>query len=377
MLGPSGASRTLDYGIADRATGWPAFGIGPLLACVIAMWVVASAAPATAKGQVVSRTVVGTVRDSAGRPLENAVIALDPTGAIRATRADAQGRFRFIDVSPGQYSLRATWVGYQPVDRTIVVPREGLEVSIILARVPFQLDTLRIIARRTGIIGTAVQKSTFVALGGVDVEVLGTRFRTRTKADGLFAFPQLREGSYVVLGRRNGFASSLLPVPVPADEAVEVALALDSAATKAQLIVNNRLQDMKMRWNRESSTTSAIVGRHELLTAGKQSLDVALRYSPSFLHKALIWEGVECVYVDGIPQPNMRAKDYPADAVAMVEIYSGGGTTVGGMATFRQNGMECGVGPSDMSFEGAQGRLHTPGRHKPGTISIVHIWLKK
>ena len=334
----------------------------------------------TTWAQIAPRTVTGVVRDSTGRPLANAVVALDPVGAIRATRADAQGRFQFDDVNPGQYALRATWVGYHPLDRTIVVPREGLEVAIILARLPFQLDTMRIVARRTGIIGIAVQKSNFVALGAVDVEILGSRFRTRTKADGLFAFPQLREGSYIVLGRRHGFASRILPVPVPADEAVEIALDLDSAATKSQQIVNYRLQDMKMRWNRESVTSSAIVGRHELLSsgAGKQSLDVALRYARGFLHKALMWAGVECVYVDGIPQPNMLTKDFPADVVAMVEVYSGGGTTASDLAFFRKNGVECGVGPSAVMMETGIGALRrTPGRHRSGTISIVHIWLTK
>jgi Carboxypeptidase regulatory-like domain len=357
----------------------------PIPACLLVVSALASTAPATAEGQAVSRTVQGTVRDSAGHPLENAAIALDPTGAIRATRADAQGRFRFVDVNPGQYSLRATWVGYEPVDRTILVPRDGLEVAIILARLPFQLDTMTIIARRTGIIGTAVQKSSFVALGGVDVEVLGRNFKTRTDADGSFAFPQLREGSYVLVGKRSGFASVILPVPVPTDEAVEVALALDSAATKAQQRENYRLQDMKMRWNRESASTSAIVGRHELLSARNQSLDVALRYAPSFLYKGIRLESVECIYVDGVPQKFMSLKDYPADAVAMVEVYSGGGSTATGMATFRQNGMDCGVAPSMSSYQtatmtagkGAQGTVGTPGRRRAGTSSVVYIWLKK
>ena len=280
-----------------------------------------------------------------------------------------QGRFGFDGVNPGQYALRATWVGYQPLDRTIVVPREGLEVAIILARLPFQLDTITIVARRTGIIGIAVQKSNFVALGAVDVEILGSRFRARTKADGLFGFPELREGSYIVLGRRHGFASHILPVPVPSNGAVEIALALDSAATKSQQIATYRLQDMKMRWNRETVTTSAIVGRHELLSsgAGKQSLDVALRYAPSFLYKTLIWAGVECVYVDGIPQPNMLTKDFPADVVAMVEVYSGGGTTPSDLASFRQNGMECGVGPSDVMMETGIGSL----RRTPDDINLA------
>jgi hypothetical protein len=173
------------------------------------------------------------VRDSAGRPLVDAVVTLDPNEAFRSARTDAQGRFRFRDVRPGDYELRTVWLGYRPDDRTIIVPREGLDVAIVLARLPFQLDTMRVVARRTGIIGTAVQQADFRALGGVDVEILGTRHRLRTKADGLFNF-DVREGSYVLLGRRSGFASRMIPVPVPSEEAVEVALAMDTAETKAE-----------------------------------------------------------------------------------------------------------------------------------------------
>jgi hypothetical protein len=336
--------------------------------------VVGILAPTVVESQASPRRLSGTVRDSAGRLLENAVIALNPNEAVRSTRADAQGRFAFNGVAAGQYDLRVTWVGYVPVDRTITVPPEGLDVEIVLARLAFQLDTMRVVARQTGIFGTAVQRSDFRALGGADVQVLGTRFRTKTKGDGLFGFPDLREGSYIVLGRRDGFESRLLPVPVPSNEAVEIALALDSAATKGQQIANNRIQDMQMRRNRASAINSALVGRHELAASKSMSLDVALRYAPSFLYKALIWEGVECIYVDGIPQPNMRAKDFQADQVEMVEVYTGGeGGNGRDFDLFRKYGTECGVGPTVEAF----GDFRNYRRSKPGTIGVVHIWLKK
>jgi hypothetical protein len=357
------------------------YGSGPNVRQTVFVRVLAAAlltfAPCALAGQASPRTLTGLVTDSAGQPLVNAVVALDPNEAVRATRTNAQGRFRFEGVNPGQYQLRVTWVGYVPDDRTIAVPREGLELTIALAKLPFQLDTMTIIAQRGGIIGTAVQRSDFRALGGVDVEILGSRHRLKTEADGRFVF-DVREGSYVLLGRRNGFESRMLPVPVPPAGAVEVAMALDSAPTKAQRIHNNRILDMQMRWRRASTSGSAIVGRHELLPSGKQSLELALRYSPSFLHKAMIWEGVECVYVDGIARPNMLARDFSADQVEMVEVYNYyGGTNARDQALFRRNGNECGVGPVEERFETGRGAFRTYRRPKPGTVAIVHIWLKK
>jgi hypothetical protein len=137
------------------------------------------AAPATAaQGQAVPRTLTGVVRDTLGRPLEDAVIVLNPMGAQRATRADAAGRFRFDRVDAGRYSVRTAWIGYAPDERTIEVPPAGLHVTITLTPVAFRLDTLTVVGRRTGIYGTTAYRPDLRALGAVEVSVLGTRHRT-------------------------------------------------------------------------------------------------------------------------------------------------------------------------------------------------------
>jgi len=327
--------------------------------------------------QAVPRTLSGVVRDSSGRPLEGAVIAINPNAGPRTTRADAQGRFRFDRVDAGLYPLRVTWLGYVPLDTTVLVPREGLEITITLSRLPFQLDTLAIVARRRGIIGTAVRKSDHAALAGVDVEILGTRHRVKTAADGKFAF-DVREGSYIVIGKRDRFETTVLLVPVPANDAVELVMAIDSATTKAQLIGNNRFQDLQMRRRRANVTSTAMVTRHELMASGNTSLDIALRYSPSFLHKALIWDMVECVYIDGMPKPSLRAKDIAADDVAMVEVYAGGGgMTREDREFFARNGTICGVGPVEDRFEtGGRGVFRSFRPPKAGTVGVVYVWLK-
>ncbi len=210
-----------------------------------------------AAAQVSPRTIVGVVRDSAGRPLESAVISLDPTGTSRATRADAQGRFRFDKVTPGAHGLRTTWIGYSPDERTVEVPQEGLSVTIVLNALPYALDTLPITSRQTGLFGTVAAHGDLHAVSGADVEVIGTRSKGRTGADGRFNFPVLREGAYVVETRRDGFKTKLIPAPVPHEGAVEVAVVLDSAATKDEKIAENRYRDFDMRWHRRSVNSSA------------------------------------------------------------------------------------------------------------------------
>ena len=335
-------------------------------------------APMTsAQSQAVSRTLSGVVRDTLGRPLEDAVVVLNPMGAQRATRAGAGGRFRFDRVDPGRYVMRTTWIGYEPDERTIEIPAEGLQVTIALTPVAFRLDTLTVVARRTGIFGTTVDRVDFRPLGGVDVRVMGTEHRTRTAADGRFSFGAVRFGGWVVQASRDGYTTRLVPVAVPDTAAVELALAMDSARTKGQQIANGRVREMQMRINRAQSNSSALVASQEFGARGKQTLEVALRSSPSFLIKGLRLEGKECVLVDGVPRPSILAKDILAADVAFVEVYNSRGVFASEiMEQFRDYGVECGVGPV-VQFYGETGRGMKSSRPgNPATVAFISVWLK-
>ncbi len=267
--------------------------------------------------------------------------------------------------------MRTTWIGYVPDERTIVVPASGLEVTVTLVPVPFRLDTMTIVARRTGIFGTTVQRTDLRTLGGVDVTVLGTRHRKWTEADGAFSFGAVREGGWVVIGKRGGFETRMIPVALPDSAAVELALALDTVRTRAQHNANNRVFDMQMRVNRRQSNASAIVPGQEFATHRGQTLDIALRYSPSFLVKGLMIEGLECVYVNGVATSAL-AKDIYAEDVILVEVYNHrvdqGIQVLGNSA--------CGGGPIRVSFGENGKELRTYRPPKPATVAYIYVWTK-
>jgi len=328
-------------------------------------------------GQAVPRTVTGSVQDTTGRPLEGAVIVLNPLGAMRAARTDAAGRFRFDRVTPGRYTIRTTRIGSMPDERVITVPDEGLQVSITLTAIPYRMDTLTIVGRRTGIFGTTVYREDFRALGAVEVSVLGTGHRMRTSSDGKFSFGDVRPGGWVVKGRRDGFETTMFAVVVPDTAAVELAMAMDTIRTKAQGIANGRVQDMQMRINRMDRNASAIVVGQEFAAQRGQSLDIALRYSPSFLSKGLVLENVECIYINGLPRPNLLAKDIAADDVAMVEVYNyRGAVSYQDQQLFRNNGTACGAGPVQEVFGSRGSQLRSFRPPKPTTVAFILIWLK-
>ena len=342
-----------------------------------ATWMLLTFATAPLGAQTIPRTISGVVRDSSGRALEGAVIVLNPMDAMRATRADAAGRFRFDRVSPGRYTLRTTRIGSLPDERTIIVPEEGLQLSITLAEIPYRLDTLTIVARRSGIFGTTVYREDFRALGAVEVSVLGTGHRVRTSSDGKFSFGDVRPGGWVVKGKRDGFETTMFAVVVPDTAAVELAMAMDTIRTKSQALAEARVFDMQMRVNRMDRNSSAIVVGQEFAAHRGQSLDVALRYSPSFLSKGLVLENVECIFINGLPRPTLLAKDIAADDVAMVEVYNYRvAVSYQDQQLFRNSGAACGVGPVQEVFGNRGRQLRSVRPPKPATVAYIHIWLK-
>jgi hypothetical protein len=163
----------------------------------------------------------------------------------------------------------------------------------------------------------------------------------------------------------------------PDSGAVELALAMDSAATKAQQIANIRRRETQMRINRGQSNASALVGFQEFGDRRRQTLDVALRYSPSFLAKGLLLVNVECVYIDGVPKPSIRAKDILAEDVSMVEVYNHRGAVgLTDRQLFRNNGNDCGSGAVQEVFGPAGSQLKAVRPPNPVAVAFIYIWLK-
>lgn len=284
---------------------------------------VAGFAPRLLLSQVRPRAISGVVRDSTGRPLGGAGIALDPNGSPRVTRADDQGRFLFENVAPGTYSLRVTWIGYQPENRIIEVTEPGLHVNVVLTALPRRLDTLKVVARRTGIFGTVISNVSKKPVDRASVEVMGTRHRATSAADGSFSFPEVVEGGYVLVLRRNAFSTRMISVAVPSGGAVEVSAVLDSLVTRSAALFEGRLRDMEFRIHRRDRNSSAVISRQELSLLQDAQLNESLQYAPSIYSRGLIVRNapVCSFYVDGRPETFLTLEDFRPSDIDMLEVY--------------------------------------------------------
>ncbi|HEY0929035.1 MAG TPA: TonB-dependent receptor [Gemmatimonas sp.] len=85
----------------------------------------------------------GVVTDSLLRPLNSADVTVVGTGAKVVTSEN--GRFRMLQVPPGQYLLIVRRIGYAPTSGMIEVPaRDTVRLSYVLERSSNMLDTMRI-----------------------------------------------------------------------------------------------------------------------------------------------------------------------------------------------------------------------------------------
>lgn len=351
-------------------------------------------APSLAGAQAGPGTLSGVVTNEAGRPLEFALVVLNPDGDARRADTDAQGRFRFERVRPGSYELRVLLAGYTPDERTLRVEAEGLEVTVVMQRPPFALDTLRVVARERGVLGTVVASESFAPLAKANVSVMGTRLTATTGPDGKFSFHGLKPGAYVIFTKAPGRLSAPISAVVPADSAVELLVSMKPMSDSSAKRLAMPLAEFDSRVRAALRTKSALVPRQEL--RGKRgTVASALRYAPSFARTGMRLPNDACIYVDGFPRPMLTADEIQVEQVDRVEVYGLRALTEGHLRPWPP-GAPCGdpkgprsavsgVIPATPTLRGgAAGRfgLQTAGQRSnrvpmDDLVRVVVIWTKQ
>lgn len=112
----------------------------------------------SAYGQALqSGNIYGTVQDGEGGVLPGVTVTLTGIGAPQVAVTDSQGQFRFINLSPGQYALRAELAGYGTAARTGITVNIGRNADVTMTLNPSVSQTITVTAeaplldtRRTG-----------------------------------------------------------------------------------------------------------------------------------------------------------------------------------------------------------------------------------
>ena len=122
-----------------------------------------------------AQTVNGTVYDSNSRPLEGANVVL--VGTDLGDTANEAGAYAMLSVPAGTYDLTASFIGYKPITKSIVVGDEGVMTHFILEVGGLALSDVEVLASRasdkTPVAYTNVTKEEFeTRLGSQDIPMI-------------------------------------------------------------------------------------------------------------------------------------------------------------------------------------------------------------
>ena len=122
-----------------------------------------------------AQSVMGTVYDANSRPLEGANVVL--VGTDLGDTANEAGAYAMLSVPAGTYDLTASFIGYSPVTKTIVVGDEGVMTHFILEVGGLALSDVEVLASRasdkTPVAYTNVTKEEFeTRLGSQDIPMI-------------------------------------------------------------------------------------------------------------------------------------------------------------------------------------------------------------
>ncbi len=106
-------------------------------------------------GQTVSSSLVGTVLDPSSAVVPNATVTATDTetGAVRTSTTDNSGTFRFLNMTPGEYSLSITVTGFKNITEKgiTLAAQETRDVGKLTLTLGATTDTIAITAEATPI----------------------------------------------------------------------------------------------------------------------------------------------------------------------------------------------------------------------------------
>ncbi|HEY6842748.1 MAG TPA: carboxypeptidase regulatory-like domain-containing protein, partial [Thermoanaerobaculia bacterium] len=96
--------------------------------------------------QFQSGNIYGKVQAKDGSVLPGVTVTLTGVGAPKTTVSDAQGQFRFINLDPGAYSLKAELAGYGSVTRTGIQVRVAQNADVTMTLNPSVAESITVTA---------------------------------------------------------------------------------------------------------------------------------------------------------------------------------------------------------------------------------------
>ena len=171
--------------------------VGPRLFCVIVFTVVVSLlaySSTTAAQDLDNVTITGRVTDQNGAIIPGATVTatLINTGIQRTVVADADGRYRLIQLEPGVYNLKVSFTSFAPEEKLALTTIAGQNLQLDITLQPPEIRAGALVISEAD---TPVVDTTRTVVGGTvtALEVESLPVVTRSPLDLIFTLPGVSE----------------------------------------------------------------------------------------------------------------------------------------------------------------------------------------
>lgn len=319
------------------------------------------------------RALSGVVRDTFALTIDSVEISI-PSLQRRAF-SDGNGKFRFDKISPGNYLVRARKIGYAPQTQTVTVDSMGGVGMFDLLQLRRALPPVIATAARGGLSGV-VGDTSFRAVAGAEVRLLGNGQRVETDSLGYFFFP-VRQGRYVVSVRQKGFTDRVVSVNVPADSGRRVTLFLEPGHGTVANVEYWNIDDFGQRLAWRNNYTSTFFTHDDMVNMGIEWITDAVQSGSTRAGGRQILDADCSAVLNGGPG-TVRLAALTIDDVESVEVYP---TTGQNMApTSRPNTVGRPVGKKGVADSKVKIPIANTGRtasvNQGLVCAMVYVWTR-
>ena len=248
--------------------------------------------------------LVGTIADTAGRPLAGADVIVLGT-AVR-TRSRPDGRFTLGGVPAGDVNVVFRKLGYEATDVALtVVANTQMSLAVRLGPLAQALEAVNVSATLFNELGGFVVDAAGRPVRGADVTIDGSGRSARTREDGAFLFLDVAVGRYLMRVRKLGFTPQQRALEMVRQIERTITFRLSSLAQNLSAVEITAQSGFSARDSiarrdflsrrRMAGSQSDLLTSEDLARSGRLPLSVAIR------ERALGWVkgGSACVLVDG------------------------------------------------------------------------------
>jgi hypothetical protein len=302
----------------------------------------ALAATAVQAQEKFSGAIHGRIVDQNGDRVVGAQVTIMP--GARHVISFEDGGFDFGNIKPGEYTISARRIGYDPASAVFTVRDSAIYVAITLVALPQLLDSIRIREKAVGLrFNGIVMDQNQEPVKNAEVMAVGIDNTLHTDSLGRFFVPKLGRGAFMIRIRKIGYAPLLSSYYLFSDRVDTLELArLSQSLSPVQIEAESGFGrdfwdykdlDQRHRWKTFGAGT---ISRDELAEQGGKNLCDAIPSTPSASKLMLRFdpicpEHLVTILLNGGLCIRRDLGSFVADDVEMVEYFAAGSDKSGSL----------------------------------------------